>query len=326
MAASTTTFLSKHLVSNALIVSSTARSSPTSLSFPFSAKHFVEQLALIRAIKPTTKTRCSIKYREAVAAADAAHEKAVAYPRPSEIQWKKELCNSVQLIGTVGTDVQVNQFTSGKVLAWTRIAVKKINLTFWDELAHTAYQHVQKGEQIYVSGRLISDTVTSNDGKQQTYYKKLNFVERNFSPPVTLYDDSSSSKAASGGKFNSSTENKLPAEALWQAFFVNPTDWWDNRKNKKNPKYPDFKHKDTGEALWIESRYNPPWVKSQLEILDSRMEASRVDPDALCACDTEHQFKSLKNNGREQYSSLLHQTCSRFATKTTTMETKIEAF
>jgi hypothetical protein len=40
---------------------------------------------------------------------------------------------------------------------------------------------------------------------------------------------------------------------------------------QKNPKYPDFKHKDTGEALWVEGRYNPPWVKSQLAILDTRM-------------------------------------------------------
>lgn len=40
---------------------------------------------------------------------------------------------------------------------------------------------------------------------------------------------------------------------------------------QKNPKYPDFKHKDTGEALWVEGRYNPGWVKSQLAILDTRM-------------------------------------------------------
>ena len=42
-------------------------------------------------------------------------------------------------------------------------------------------------------------------------------------------------------------------------------------KLQRNPKAPDFKHKDTGEALWVEGRYNPPWVKSQLEILDTRM-------------------------------------------------------
>ncbi|KAF5937440.1 hypothetical protein HYC85_024946 [Camellia sinensis] len=182
------------------------------------------------------------------------------YPRPSEIQWKKELCNSVQLIGIVATPVQIKPLSSGKVVAWSRLAVKKsstdtawINLTFWDELAHVAFQHVEKGHQIYVSGRLVSDTVESEDGKQQTYYKLSNYTANN----------------------TGSTEE------LWQAFFANPVDWWDNRKNKRNPKYPDFKHKDTGEALWIEGRYNPPWVKSQLAILDTRMESFHDQNDAM---------------------------------------------
>jgi hypothetical protein len=47
----------------------------------------------------------------------------------------------------------------------------RINLTFWDELAHIALQHLEKGNQIFISGRLVSDTVESDDGKQQTYYK-----------------------------------------------------------------------------------------------------------------------------------------------------------
>lgn len=42
---------------------------------------------------------------------------------------------------------------------------------------------------------------------------------------------------------------------------------------QRSPNYPDFKHKDTGEALWVEGRYNPPWVKSQLSVLDSKMES-----------------------------------------------------
>lgn len=59
---------------------------------------------------------------------------------------------------------------------------------------------------------------------------------------------------------------------------------------QRNPKYPDFKHKDTGEALWIEGKYNPPWVKSQLAILDERMEAfrdqdSRMDVNAIAGDD-----------------------------------------
>lgn len=231
--------------------------------------------------QPKTQLRCSIlcDYN------NDHHNQAVSYPRPSEVPWKKELCNSVSLIGIVGAPVEIKHLSSGKVLAWTRLAVRKsasdttwINLTFWDELAHVASQHVEKGQQIYVSGRLVSDTVENDEGKQQTYYKvvvqQLNFVERSFSSA-----DESNSLAA-GRKLGSPATNSTGSiEELWQAFFANPVDWWDNRKTKKNPKYPDFKHKDTGEALWVEGRYNPSWVKSQLAILDSRMESFR-DQDA----------------------------------------------
>ncbi|KAL0897311.1 hypothetical protein Bca101_081272 [Brassica carinata] len=54
---------------------------------------------------------------------------------------------------------------------------------------------------------------------------------------------------------------------LWKAFFANPDEWWDKRRNKKSPKLPDFKHKDTGEALWLNSE-TPVWVNRQLELLD----------------------------------------------------------
>lgn len=47
------------------------------------------------------------------------------YPKPSEIQWKKEICNSVQLIGIVSVPVEIKHLSSGKVLAWSRLAVKK---------------------------------------------------------------------------------------------------------------------------------------------------------------------------------------------------------
>ncbi|KAL8259074.1 hypothetical protein R6Q59_027027 [Mikania micrantha] len=215
------------------------------------------------------------------------------YPRPIEVPWKKELCNSVQLIGTVGTPVEFKQLSSGKVLAWCRLAVRKsatdttwINLTFWDDMAHIASLHVEKGQQIYVSGRLVSDTVDSDDGKQQTYYKvvvqDLKFVER--SAPSAASNDgnfnynynsnSNSGYMTTGRKQKNYAANGTGSvEELWQAFFANPVDWWDNRKNKRSPNYPDFKHKDTGEALWVEGRMNPSWVKSQLSVLDSRMES-----------------------------------------------------
>ncbi|KAK6120053.1 hypothetical protein DH2020_046183 [Rehmannia glutinosa] len=266
------------------------------------------------------------------------------HPRPPEIQWKKELCNSVQLIGVVGAPVQIKHLPSGKVVAcgsgssgndkidalgrlltrilrhmaselkldmrsdgyvkvefmqnefligpyayeeghsWLHWSIEgvvndtnhRINLTFWDELAQVAFQHVEKGHQIFVSGRLVSDTVENDEGKQQTYYKvvvqQLNFIERSPSS-VPLYNGDSNS-VKPGRKQNSYAANStLSTEELWQAFFANPLEWWDNRKNKRSPNYPDFKHKDTGEALWVEGRNNPSWVKSQLAVLDSKMES-----------------------------------------------------
>ncbi|KAK4273082.1 hypothetical protein QN277_021549 [Acacia crassicarpa] len=226
--------------------------------------------------------KCSMNdYKDPFDANKDRSQPQVSYPKPSVIPWKKELCNSVNLIGLVAVPVEIKHLPSGKAVAWTRLAVKKnatqlfwINLTFWDELAHVASQHLEKGHQIYVSGRLVTDTVQSNFGKQQTYYKvfvqQLNFIDRNQLPLSTNNREFDS--AMTDRRENSGANNTSSAEELWQAFFANPEEWWDNRKNKRNPKYPDFKHKDTGEALWVEGRTNPPWVKSQLEIMDARME------------------------------------------------------
>ncbi|CAH9086123.1 unnamed protein product [Cuscuta epithymum] len=56
---------------------------------------------------------------------------------------------------------------------------------------------------------------------------------------------------------------------LWQVFFSNPDEWWDNRSKKVNRNSPDFKHKHTGEALWL-MQDDPPWVRRQLELQDSK--------------------------------------------------------
>ncbi|KAJ3687408.1 hypothetical protein LUZ61_016572 [Rhynchospora tenuis] len=193
----------------------------------------------------------------------------VNYPRPEEISWSQELANSVNLIGTVAKPVQIKHLpTTGNSVAWTRLAVYKsstqttwVNLTFWNELAHVAYQHLETGRRIFVSGRLVSDDFKEGNNSLLYYkvvVKKLNFVQTR-SSPVSFYDPRMAQNSPG------------LVEQRWQAFFANPLDWWDNRNNKKNPNAPDFKHKDTGEALWISSKYIPPWVNSQIEILDSKM-------------------------------------------------------
>ncbi|KAH9550892.1 hypothetical protein CY35_10G095900 [Sphagnum magellanicum] len=53
-------------------------------------------------------------------------------------------------------------------------------------------------------------------------------------------------------------------EKRWQEFFSDPSQWFDHRLEKVNARYPDFKHKKTQEALWLNGRLNPPWVESEL--------------------------------------------------------------
>ncbi|ESW24981.1 hypothetical protein PHAVU_004G177000 [Phaseolus vulgaris] len=51
-------------------------------------------------------------------------------------------------------------------------------------------------------------------------------------------------------------------EVSWNDLVQNPAKWWDNRLDKRNEKAPDFKHKDTGEGLWLDS--SPSWVLAKL--------------------------------------------------------------
>ncbi|XP_024517303.1 pentatricopeptide repeat-containing protein At3g09040, mitochondrial-like [Selaginella moellendorffii] len=63
---------------------------------------------------------------------------------------------------------------------------------------------------------------------------------------------------------------QMSEERLWRKFFEDPSLWWDNRRNKRSPSYPDFKHASTGECLWIHSRLCPSWVSTKLQRLDER--------------------------------------------------------
>ncbi|XP_037408368.1 protein OSB2, chloroplastic-like isoform X2 [Triticum dicoccoides] len=60
-----------------------------------------------------------------------------------------------------------------------------------------------------------------------------------------------------------SPEKQKKEAELWQSLVDSPQSWWDNRADKRSPKAPDFKHKDTGEALWLSPK-TPSWVTDAL--------------------------------------------------------------
>ncbi|KAL6977782.1 hypothetical protein U1Q18_026568 [Sarracenia purpurea var. burkii] len=71
-------------------------------------------------------------------------------------------------------------------------------------------------------------------------------------------------------KVNHAKESK--GDGSWKNLVEHPEKWWDNRGVKFNVKSPDFKHKDTGEGLWLSS--SPSWVSSRLPPLKAKHTAS----------------------------------------------------
>lgn len=63
----------------------------------------------------------------------------------------------------------------------------------------------------------------------------------------------------------------------WKNLVENPDKWWDNRTNKIKEKSPDFKHKVTGEALWLSN--SPDWVLSRLPPLNATRAATFAKRD-----------------------------------------------
>ncbi|GJT48410.1 OSB1, mitochondrial-like protein [Tanacetum coccineum] len=191
--------------------------------------------------------------------------------RPNTIRRHKALENSVRLIGTVDSDVKSNN-NDGILWAYTYLKVESpsksnkfitVLLNMWDDMAELSTQHLKHNDYIYVSGYIRFYRKASDYGniilKHKVIVKELNFVANNGTKNEIIEDQEVS--------FLEKQRERLH---LWQVFFASPYEWRDLRKCKVNPRQPDFKHKSTGEALWLSSR-DPPWVTRQLELQDSRM-------------------------------------------------------
>ncbi|KAK2992324.1 hypothetical protein RJ640_020317 [Escallonia rubra] len=224
--------------------------------------------------------------------------------RPSTIRWRKSLQNSVSFIGTVvgplrgvgefGLQTRLQSSAEALVLlcarflfhwlcnfcTWQAYAfqiVNRITLHMWGEMAEISKEHLKPKDFIYVSGHLGSFEIVDEYGRHRMYYKvnvkEINYViqeDRYVACPK--FEQSESRVETPKDKW----KNRLH---LWQVFFSNPNEWRDNRKNKKNPKQPDFTHKDTGEALWL-GRYDPPWVERQLQLHDARLAGNSTEGHA----------------------------------------------
>lgn len=100
-----------------------------------------------------------------------------------------------------------------------------------------------------------------------------------YTPPKPISRGHFQTRAvATEGAPSSDLSPKDRQERQWQEFFLDPTQWWDNRPDKKNPRYPDFRHRRSKQPLWLNDRLKPAWVDSLLAMWDSRITERSVDP------------------------------------------------
>ncbi|KAI7733765.1 hypothetical protein M8C21_015228 [Ambrosia artemisiifolia] len=191
--------------------------------------------------------------------------------RPSTIQWQKALENSANFIGTISSPLKSFTTSNGILGLHTQLKVDPplgskrfltVFLDMWEDIAELSIQHLKPNDHIYVSGYLKSYSRVLDNGNiimfPKVLVKEINFVTN------------SNQKTNNTEDQESAIEKRRKRLYLWQVFFANPYEWQDLRKRKVNPSQPDFRHKGSGEALWL-SPYDPPWVTRQLQLHDSRM-------------------------------------------------------
>ncbi|KAL0360783.1 UNVERIFIED_CONTAM: protein OSB1, mitochondrial [Sesamum radiatum] len=208
------------------------------------------------------------------------YKRALRFQRPTTVRYDDILPNSVSLIGRVVLPLKACK--SPKFGFHTTLKVKgssgaspyfSILLNFWDEMAEISVQHLKLNDLIYVSGRLGSYMKVDENGKSMphVFFSDSLCTTCTFRKMASLPEVMKLEPAVSAEDIMQKRRNRLH---LWQIFFGNPYEWWDNRKCKSSRNVPDFRHKDTGEVLWLQDN-DPPWIKQQLQLLDSRLNKQR---------------------------------------------------
>lgn len=214
-------------------------------------------------------------------------KKAVDWPRPTEIPWQPKVANSVNLIGYVQIPVQFKTSPDGKYWAGTVISQQHVQFqdspqAFWipvifeGDLAHIAACHLKEKDCVHIAGQLSADPppFTSSQGQAnvQVMAHSINFVEGSPQPKKRVVPSKQEERPSnrSDKGLSSTVKDRDFNSSSWRDLLKNSKQWIDHRENKLNgmvkPKHPDFKHKDTGAALWLSDA--PTWVLPGLEGLE----------------------------------------------------------
>ncbi|KAL0288376.1 UNVERIFIED_CONTAM: protein OSB1, mitochondrial [Sesamum angustifolium] len=175
------------------------------------------------------------------------YRRALKFQRPTTVRYQDILPNSVSLIGRVVLPLKACK---------SPMSASTLCLTLRHPAALTPV--LGSYRKVDANGKLMHN--------YEVVVTEINFVAQHGLGPV-YQSLTNLEPAVSAEDIMQKRRNRLH---LWHIFFANPYEWRDNRNCKLNPKAPDFRHKDTGEVLWLQN-YDPPWIKKQLQLLDSRL-------------------------------------------------------
>ncbi|MDE2861737.1 MAG: single-stranded DNA-binding protein [Chloroflexota bacterium] len=86
--------------------------------------------------------------------------------------------NKVELLGRVGTDPEMRDTPNGTAVTNLRLATDRYRrdgedatdwhtVIVWGKTAEAVNQYVQKGQRVYVAGRLVQNTWENDDGQRR---------------------------------------------------------------------------------------------------------------------------------------------------------------
>ncbi|MDE2861745.1 MAG: single-stranded DNA-binding protein [Chloroflexota bacterium] len=86
--------------------------------------------------------------------------------------------NKVELLGRVGTDPEMRYTPNGTAVTNLRLATDRYRrdgedatdwhtVIVWGKTAEAVNQYVQKGQRVYVAGRLVQNTWENDDGQRR---------------------------------------------------------------------------------------------------------------------------------------------------------------
>ena len=86
--------------------------------------------------------------------------------------------NKVELLGRVGADPEMKYTASGIAVTQLRLATDRVRkggeadtdwhqIVVWDKLAEACANYVEKGQRLYVAGRLAQNSWTGDDGQRR---------------------------------------------------------------------------------------------------------------------------------------------------------------